>query len=55
MTSEHCCRTIAEAIRKVAPNAKVQVDLGSGVVRLANARERSFIIDAIRAVDYEIR
>jgi copper chaperone len=53
MTCEHCCRTIAEAIRKVAPNAKVEVDLGSGAVTVANAHKRSFNVDGIRASGYE--
>jgi copper chaperone len=52
MSCDHCRGAVTAAIRKVVPEAPVEVDLESGLVTVAAAADRGAIAAAIRAAGY---
>jgi copper chaperone len=55
MSCEHCRSAVSAAIRKVAPQARVEVDLDSGQVAVSEAGDREAVATAIRQAGYETR
>jgi len=55
MSCDHCRRAVTAAIRQVAPQARVEVDLDSGQVTVADTGAREAIAAAIRSAGYEIK
>jgi copper chaperone len=55
MSCGHCRSSVTAAIRTIEPTAKVDVDLQSGLVTVAPARDRAAIVEAIRKAGYETR
>ncbi len=53
MSCGHCRSAVTAAVRKVAPDAKIEVDLDSGRVTVEGAAERPAVAAAIRAAGYE--
>jgi copper chaperone len=56
MSCDHCRATVTAAIRKLAPAARVDVDLEAGRVEVdpaSGAPDRASIVAAIRAAGYE--
>ncbi|GBD45182.1 Copper chaperone CopZ [bacterium HR40] len=54
MSCDHCVRTVREAVKRVAPQSEVRVDLASGVVEIAGAADRTAVEAAIREAGYEV-
>ena len=55
MSCDHCRSAVTAAIRKLAPQARVEVDLDSGEVTVAEAGDRQAVAAAIRSAGYETR
>ena len=55
MSCEHCRSAVTAAIRKVAPQARVGVDLDSGQVTVSEAGDREAVATVIRQAGYETR
>jgi copper chaperone len=55
MSCEHCRSAVSAAIRKVAPQARVGVDLDSGQVTVSEAGDREAVATVIRQAGYETR
>jgi copper chaperone len=55
MSCGHCRSAVTAAVRKVAPEAKVDVDLETGRVTVEGAVERPAIAAAIQAAGYETK
>ena len=55
MSCDHCRSAVTAAIRRVAPQARVEVDLDSGQVTVAEAGDREAVAAAIRSAGYETR
>jgi copper chaperone CopZ len=53
MSCDHCRGRVTAAIRKMVPEASVEVDLESGQVTVTAAASRSAVAAAIRAAGYE--
>jgi copper chaperone len=54
MTCNHCARAVGEAVRRVDPAAKVEVDLAAGRVAVDSVAGRERIAEAIRAEGYTV-
>ena len=56
MTCEHCVRAVSEEVRTVAGVTDVEVDLGSGEVRVASERpvDDSAIRQAVEEAGYSV-
>ena len=55
MTCDHCVRTVREAVRSVAPQATVAIDLARGAVRVdGDALPVARVIAAIEEEGYKI-
>ena len=55
LTCDHCLRAVKEAVRSVAPQAAVAIDLASGAVRVAgDALPVERVIAAIEEEGYKI-
>ena len=52
MTCDGCARAVSAAIRDVAPNADVAVDLAAGTVTVSGA-EDSVVRDAVDGAGFE--
>jgi len=52
MTCGHCVGTITQAVRTVAPNAQVHVDLSTKQVAVEGAAEAAAVLRAIREAGY---
>jgi copper chaperone len=52
MTCGHCVGTITQAIRAVAPNAHVHVDLGAKEVAVEGPADGAAVLGAIREAGY---
>lgn len=55
MTCAHCQRAVINAIQAHDANAKVEVDLGAGVVRVDGRIEEATIRKAIEDEGYQVR
>ena len=55
MSCDHCRSAVTAAIRKLAPQAGVEVDLESGDVTVTDAGDREVVAAAIRQAGYETR
>lgn len=55
MSCDHCRSAVTAAIRKLAPQARVEVDLESGEVSVSDADDREAVAAAIRSAGYETR
>jgi copper chaperone len=55
MSCDHCRSAVTAAIRKVTPQARVEVDLDSGQVTVSEAGDREAVATAIRRAGYETR
>ena len=55
MSCDHCRSAVIAAIQKLAPQARVEVDLDSGQVTVAEAGYRQAVAAAIRSAGYETR
>ncbi|MNE69564.1 Copper chaperone CopZ [compost metagenome] len=53
MSCGHCVRAITQAVQARDAAAEVQVDLGSGEVRVASRLEDQAVLEAIREEGYE--
>jgi copper chaperone len=54
MTCAHCVRAVTEAVRRVDPAAKVEVDLPAGCVAVDTAAARERVAAAIRDEGYAV-
>jgi copper chaperone len=54
MTCNHCVRAVTAAVHEVAPGATVDVDLGSGSVRVDGAADVERTAQAIRDEGYQV-
>ena len=52
MTCNHCVATLTQALRAIAPNGKVEVDLGRKRVRVDGAASAETVAQAIRDAGY---
>jgi copper chaperone len=52
MSCDHCRSAVTAAIRKLAPQARVEVDLDSGQVTVSEAADREAVAAAIRSAGY---
>lgn len=56
MTCNHCVRSVTAAVHALDPEAKVEVDLAQGLVRIDGGRvEAAAAANAIRGEGYEVR
>ncbi|WP_222909421.1 heavy-metal-associated domain-containing protein [Pseudomonas sp. DNDY-54] len=55
MTCGHCERAVTEAIRSRDADAKVEVDLDAGVVKVDTHLDEAAIREAIEEEGYQIR
>ena len=54
MTCGHCVRTVTHAIQALYPHAQVDVDLGSGVVKIEGLLAVEQAVEAIQRQGYVI-
>ena len=54
MTCAHCVRAVTQAVQRVDPAARVEVDLASGRVDVASSAPRERLAEAIREEGYEV-
>ena len=54
MTCGHCVRTVTQAIQALDPHAQVDVDLGSGVVKIEGLLAVEQAVEAIQRQGYVI-
>lgn len=55
MTCNHCVRAVTAAVHARDPDAKVEVDLAHGTVRIdGRTSDASTVADAIREEGYEV-
>ncbi len=54
MTCNHCVRAVTDAVRRVDADAKVEVDLASGTVKVEGGAPRERLARAIRDEGYAI-
>ncbi|RQR42478.1 heavy-metal-associated domain-containing protein [Burkholderia sp. Bp9142] len=52
MTCGHCAGVVTKAIREVDANARVDIDLGTKIVRVLSAQEPSDFISEIQQAGY---
>jgi copper chaperone len=55
MTCAHCERAVTQAIQSQDGDAKVDVDLDAGVVRVDSSLDEAAIRDAIKEEGYEVQ
>lgn len=55
MTCNHCVRSVTAAVHAVDPQARVEVDLGQGTVRIDGQIDTEAAATAIRDEGYEVR
>jgi copper chaperone len=54
MTCGHCARAVTEAVRRLDPQAAVEIDLQSGRVVVQAAAPRERVAEAIREEGYTV-
>lgn len=55
MTCAHCERAVIQAIQARDGDARVEVDLGAGVVRVESRLETAVVREAIEEEGYQVR
>jgi copper chaperone len=55
MTCGHCERAVTQAIRSRDTHARVEVELGSGVVRVDSSLDDATIREVIREEGYDVQ
>jgi len=55
MTCAHCERAVTQAIKALDPQARVEVDLAAGTVRVEGAPSEQQIRSAIEEEGYQVR
>lgn len=55
MACSGCADSVTKAIQKVAPDAKVSVDLGAGTVSVQDAPTRAAVEAAIIKAGYDVK
>jgi copper chaperone len=55
MSCNHCVRAVTKAVQALDAQAKVDVDLAAGTVRIAGQVDAEAAARAIRAEGYEVR
>ena len=55
MTCNHCVRSVTAAVHALDPEAKVEIDLASGTVRVEGKVGADAAADAIREEGYEVQ
>ncbi|HLT25842.1 MAG TPA: cation transporter [Zeimonas sp.] len=55
MTCGHCAQAVTKAVREIDAQARVEVDLASGTVRVESTRPPASIEQAIEEAGYEAR
>ncbi|WP_428483904.1 heavy-metal-associated domain-containing protein [Rhodopila sp.] len=53
MTCAHCERAVTNAIHRIDPDARVDIDLAAGTVRTDSQARTDQLADAIRSEGYE--
>jgi copper chaperone len=54
MTCDHCTRTVSEAVHDVDPEAHVQVELATGLVKVESPGNRAELVRAIEDAGYSV-
>ena len=54
MTCNHCIRSVTEAVHTIDPQAKVDVDLASGTVRIDGNPDEAATARAIREAGFTV-
>jgi len=55
MTCNHCVRAVTNAVQSLDPQAKVEVNLADGMVRVAGGVDAEAAAKAIRDEGYTVR
>jgi len=55
MSCNHCVRSVTAAVQALDPQAKVEVDLASGTVRVTGHIDAQAAAEAIREEGYTVR
>ncbi|WP_017940132.1 heavy-metal-associated domain-containing protein [Zestomonas thermotolerans] len=53
MSCGHCVRAVTQALQARDPQARVQVDLGTGEVRVEGSLSDTAVLEAIREEGYQ--
>lgn len=54
MTCNHCVMTVKKAIQKTDPNAKIEIDLKTGIAKIESGASESDLLDAIQEEGYTL-
>ncbi|EQA45687.1 heavy metal-associated domain protein [Leptospira broomii serovar Hurstbridge str. 5399] len=54
MTCDHCVSTVKKAIQKMDPNAKIEIDLKTGIAKIESGSSEDDLSKAIREEGYTI-
>lgn len=54
MTCNHCIRSVTAAVHTINPQAKVEVDLASGTVRIDGSSDEEAAAKAIRQAGFTV-
>ena len=54
MSCEHCARSVRQAVKRVAPDAVVRIDLASGTIEIDGAFDRQAVEAAIREAGFAV-
>ena len=54
MTCNHCIRSVTAAVHTIDPQAKVEVDLASGTVRIDGSPDEAATARAIREAGFTV-
>ncbi|RMX10903.1 copper chaperone [Allofranklinella schreckenbergeri] len=54
MTCQHCVNAVQKAVLSLDNTAKIQIDLGSGLVSVGTTQPRSALIAAIEEAGYKV-
>jgi copper chaperone len=55
MTCDHCTRAVSEAVQSVDPEAQVQVELATGLVKVeSSGNHRAELVQAIEDAGYSV-
>lgn len=55
MTCGHCARAVTQAVQEVDKDAKVEVELASGTVKVESGADRGRIVAALAEAGYPVR
>ncbi len=53
MTCQGCARSVSAAIARAAPSAKIEIDVGGGVVAIEGAAGADAVKKAVEAAGFE--